>query len=114
MPVIAIIAIVIIVIILNKTGVSDSLTALTLATVAALLTGGGAAGAASVALTPFVGVPVGIFVGIYVFAGAFYLNEVDVSIRYNVDIVCDLAAHTADSLVTKHSGDMVSGYAVLK
>jgi hypothetical protein len=30
--------------------------------------GGGAAGAASVALTPFVGVPVGIFVGIYVFA----------------------------------------------
>lgn len=41
---------------------------LTLATVAALLTGGGAAGAASVALTPFVGVPVGIFVGIYVFA----------------------------------------------
>jgi preprotein translocase subunit SecF len=47
--------------------VSDSLTALTLATVAALLTGG-AAGAASVALTPFVGVPVGIFVGIYVFA----------------------------------------------
>ncbi|EFH7976949.1 hypothetical protein GJO14_20640 [Escherichia coli] len=32
------------------------------------LTGGGAAGAASVALTPFVGVPVGIFVGIYVFA----------------------------------------------
>lgn len=68
MPVIAIIAIVIIVIILNKTGVSDSLTALTLATVAALLTGGGAAGAASVALTPFVGVPVGIFVGIYVFA----------------------------------------------
>ncbi|EOA4704957.1 protein YpjK, partial [Escherichia coli] len=28
----------------------------------------GAAGAASVALTPFVGVPVGIFVGIYVFA----------------------------------------------
>lgn len=34
----------------------------------ALLTGGGAAGAASVALTPFVGVPVGIFVGIYVFA----------------------------------------------
>ncbi|EMD5647453.1 hypothetical protein VRM73_004673 [Enterobacter hormaechei] len=62
------IAIVVIVIILNKTGVSDSLTALTLATVAALLTGGGAAGAASVALTPFVGVPVGIFVGIYVFA----------------------------------------------
>ena len=58
MPVIAIIAIVAIVIILNKTGVSDSLTALTLATVAALLTGGGAAGAASVALTPFVGVPV--------------------------------------------------------
>ncbi len=39
MPVIAIIAIVIIVIILNKTGVSESLTALTLATVAALLTG---------------------------------------------------------------------------
>ena len=68
MPVIAIIAIVVIVIILNKTGVSDSLAALTLATVAALLTGGGAAGAASVALTPFVGVPVGIFVGIYVFA----------------------------------------------
>nr|AKJ19721.1 YpjK [Salmonella enterica subsp. enterica serovar Typhimurium] len=68
MPVIAIIAIVAIVIILNKTGVSDSLTALTLATVAALLTGGGAAGAASVALTPFAGVPVGIFVGIYVFA----------------------------------------------
>jgi hypothetical protein len=68
MPIIAIIAIVVIVIILNKTGVSDSLTALTLATVAALLTGGGAAGAASVALTPFVGVPVGIFVGIYVFA----------------------------------------------
>jgi hypothetical protein len=32
------------------------------------LTGGGAAGAASVALTPFAGVPVGIFVGIYVFA----------------------------------------------
>ena len=64
MPVIAIIAIVVIVIILNKTGVSDSLAALTLATVAALLTGGGAAGAASVALTPFVGVPVGIFVGI--------------------------------------------------
>ena len=58
MPVIAIIAIVAIVIILNKTGVSDSLTALTLATVAALLTGGGAAGAASVALTPFAGVPV--------------------------------------------------------
>lgn len=67
-PDIAIIAIVVIVIILNKTGVSDSLAALTLATVAALLTGGGAAGAASVALTPFVGVPVGIFVGIYVFA----------------------------------------------
>ena len=67
-PSIAIIAIVVIVIILNKTGVSDSLAALTLATVAALLTGGGAAGAASVALTPFVGVPVGIFVGIYVFA----------------------------------------------
>ena len=65
---VAIIAIVVIVIILNKTGVSDSLAALTLATVAALLTGGGAAGAASVALTPFVGVPVGIFVGIYVFA----------------------------------------------
>ncbi|MBW9448296.1 hypothetical protein FHA68_09270 [Escherichia coli] len=41
MPFIAIIAIVVIVIILNKTGVSDSLTALTLATVAALLTGGG-------------------------------------------------------------------------
>ncbi len=58
MPVIAIIAIVAIVIILNKTGVSDSLAALTLATVAALLTGGGAAGAASVALTPFAGVPV--------------------------------------------------------
>ncbi|HAG7827403.1 TPA: hypothetical protein HGT63_21375 [Escherichia coli] len=58
MPVIAIIAIVVIVIILNKTGVSDSLTALTLGTVAALLTGGGAAGAASVALTPFIGVPV--------------------------------------------------------
>lgn len=38
MPVIAIIAIVVIVIILNKTGVSDSLAALTLATVAALLT----------------------------------------------------------------------------
>ncbi len=56
MPVIAIIAIVVIVIILNKTGVSDSLAALTLATVAALLTGGGAVGAASVALTPFVGV----------------------------------------------------------
>ena len=33
-----------------------------------VLTGGGAAGAASVALTPFIGVPVGIFVGIYVFA----------------------------------------------
>jgi hypothetical protein len=64
MPVIVIIAIVVIVIILNKTGVSDSLTALTLGTVAALLTGGGA----SVALTPFIGVPVGIFVGIYVFA----------------------------------------------
>ncbi|MFL7630176.1 hypothetical protein IXX03_22240, partial [Escherichia coli] len=38
------------------------------ATVAALVTGGGVAGAASVALTPFVGMPVGIFVGIYVFS----------------------------------------------
>ncbi|MDH2125607.1 hypothetical protein N5J75_20705 [Pantoea brenneri] len=67
MPVIAIIAIVAIVIILNKTGVSDSLTARHLPPLLHC-TGGGAAGAASVALTPFAGVPVGIFVGIYVFA----------------------------------------------
>ena len=68
MPAVAIIAIVIIVIILEQNGVSDSPHGSdTLANVAALLTGGGAAGAASVALTPFVGVPVGIFRGIYVF-----------------------------------------------
>ncbi|MBM3072681.1 MULTISPECIES: hypothetical protein [Enterobacteriaceae] len=67
MPFIAIIAIVVFVIILNKTGVSDNITALTLATIAALLTGGGTVGAASVALTPFIGLPLGIVVGIYVF-----------------------------------------------
>lgn len=67
MSVTAIIAIVIIVIILNKTGVSDSLTALVLATAAALLAGGGVTGTASVVLTLFVDVPVGIFVRIYVF-----------------------------------------------
>ncbi|KHS93453.1 membrane protein [Pectobacterium brasiliense] len=68
MPIIAIIVIVVVVIVLSKTGISDSLIGLVIATVAALITGSGTAGVASVALTPFLGVPIGLFVGVTVFA----------------------------------------------
>lgn len=67
MPIIAIIIIVVVVIILSKLDISEGIIALMITSMFSLLAGGATAGIASLALTPFLGVPMGLFVGIYTF-----------------------------------------------
>lgn len=68
MPIIAIIIIVVVVIILSKLDISEGIITLMITSMFSLLAGGATAGIASLALTPFLGVPMGLFVGIYTFS----------------------------------------------